>query len=325
MKVWPRLPTHRRPPPRRSTIGETAFAFGVAAAGLALAGALLVGAGDMVVRAWLPGPSASGNAGTPGAAPSTPGAAPTPAPRATSATSETPSLTGSPAASSSLATSPTPGATPKPTPTPAADAPFAMNLYRKGVFVHQVDKESCEAAAIQNMLNVLRLVEDGTPPDTSAKTQRAIYARVTKLTSYADSHNGGTGPLGWARYLSEKGYPYQLRQFATRDEAVRAAASALRATGRPVGILAWQGVHSWVLTGFRATRDPALTDRFAVTTAYIIDPWYPWVSTRWPRSEPPNAPRDAADLKANLFGYKLGSGPYPGRDGKYLIIAPLAH
>jgi hypothetical protein len=198
-----------------------------------------------------------------------------------------------------------------------------MNLYRKGVFVHQVNKETCVAAAVQNTLNVIRLVEDGRMPDVSAKTQLALSARIAELTTWKDSHNGGTGPGGWAAILTEEGYPYELRVYDTRSQAMNAAALALRTTRRPVGILAWAGVHSWVMTGFTASADPARTKKFTVTTAYVLDPWYPWVSTRWPRSERPNAPRDAADLKANIRPWKLGSGPYAGRDGKYLVVVPL--
>ncbi len=125
--------------------------------------------------------------------------------------------------------------------------------------------------------------------------------------------------------MTDEGYPYELRVYATRAQAINAAAVALRATRRPVGILAWQGVHSWVMTGFTATADPRTAKKFSVTTAYVLDPWYPWVSTRWPRSEAPNAPRDAKDLKANVLPWKLGSGPYAGRDGKFLVVVPLVH
>jgi len=147
---------------------------------------------------------------------------------------------------------------------------------------------TCVAAAAQNMLNVIRLGEEG-----------------------------------WAAVLTEMGYPYEVRTYPSRLAAVRAAASALRATGRPVGILAWAGVHSWVMTGFRATADPAAARMFTVTAASILDPWYPWVSTRWPRSEAPNVPRDMDDLMANVLPWKLASGPYTGRDGKFLLVVPL--
>jgi hypothetical protein len=198
-----------------------------------------------------------------------------------------------------------------------------MNLYRKGVFVHQAEKLWCVAAAAQNMLNVIRLGEEGRAPDTSVATQRTLYDRIEELTTWEDSHNGGTGPGGWAAILTEMGYPYEVRAYASRPAALRAAAAALRSTGRPVGVLAWAGVHSWVMTGFTATADPAASGRFTVTGANVLDPWYPWISTRWPRSEAPAVPRDEKDLRANILPWNLASGPYPGRDGKFLLVVPL--
>jgi hypothetical protein len=198
-----------------------------------------------------------------------------------------------------------------------------MNLYQKGVFVHQADKVWCVAAAAQNMLNVIRLGEEGRAPDTSTTTQRALYERIEELTTWEDSHNGGTGPGGWAAILTELGYPYEVRTYDSRPAALRAAAAALRATGRPVGVLAWAGVHSWVMTGFTATADPAAGGRFTVTGANVLDPWYPWISTRWPRSEAPAVPRNEKDLRENILPWNLASGPYEGRDGMYLLVVPL--
>jgi hypothetical protein len=215
------------------------------------------------------------------------------------------------------------GSAPPATPTPTLPAPFTMDLYRDGVFVHEADKESCVAAAVQNTLNVIGLVEAGRAPDVSPDTQTALYDRILELTTWDDSHNGGTGPGGWAAALTEMGYPYEVRAYASRLAAMRAAATALRTTGRPVGILAWAGVHSWVMTGFKATADPAAAQMFTVTEAYVLDPWYPWVSSRWPRSEAPDVPRDAKDLVANVLPWKLASGPYPDRDGKFVLVVPL--
>jgi len=329
MNVHPRPPIHRGPPRRGATAGDTLFAVGIAALGLVLAGTLLAAGGG---APWLSGyllgaeagptPVPSGRAPAAGAsvgpivpasaAPSPAGATPPPTPE------PTPEPTPQPVPT------PTPAPTPSPSSKPAVAAgPFTMNLYRKGVFVHQVDKETCVAAAVQNTLNVIRLGEERRRPDLSGRTQRELYARIVELTTWEDSHNGGTGPGGWAAVLTEEGYPYELRIYDTRSQAMNAAARALRQTGRPVGILAWRGVHSWVMTGFRSTADPAAGGPFSVTTAYVLDPWYPWVSTRWPRSEAPNAPRDTADLKANVLPWKLASGPYVGRDGKYLLVVPL--
>lgn len=307
------------PPRRRATAGNTVFAAGVVGLGVLVAAAILLGGvGTAGPGDLLPGSGAlaavAATAGPPGRP-----ATPTPAPAAP---------TAAPVGSGSIVAAPTrvptPGTTPAPTASPTPGGPFTINLYRKGVFVHQADKDWCVAAAAQGMLNVIRLHEDGTPPDTSATTQRILYRRIEQLTTWEDSHNGGTGPGGWAALLTEMGYPYEVRVYASRSAALRAAATALRETRRPVGILAWAGVHSWVLTGYTATADPATTKRFTVTTARVLDPWYPWVSTRWPRSEAPNAPRDAKDLKANVLAWNLASGPYPGRDGQFLLVVPLA-
>jgi len=289
------------------------FALGVAALGLILAGGLLAaGGGASWLDRYLTGASATGG---PGASATAGPVTPSPSVPAASPASPVPSATPT------ISPSPSPVATP--TSTPSVAGPLTINLYRKGAFVHQSDKEWCVAAAALNMLNVIRLVEDGRKPDISAKTQRALYNRIVKLTTREDSHNGGTGPGGWAALLTAEGYPYEVRAYASRAEALRAAATAIRATRRPVGMLTWTGVHSWVMTGFTATADPAATTRFTVGTAYVLDPWYPWVSNRWPRSEAPNAPRNAADLKANFLPFKLSSGPYPGRDGKFLLVVPV--
>lgn len=313
---WDQVPPG--PPRSAATAGDVLFALGVAALGILLAGALLAAGGG---GPWLAGlvtnpggDRPAGEAGGP-AATATGGSSPAPSPSPPASAAP-----GSGSPTPPAATAAVPAANPSPAP---PGEPFMMNLYRDGVFVHQADKEWCVAAAAQNMLNVIRVGEDGRDPDVTAETQQAIDDRIVELTTSEDSHNGGTGPGGWAAYLTEAGYPYEVRVYPSRLAALRAAATALRETGRPVGILAWAGVHSWVLTGFTASADPATARMFAVSEAYVLDPWYPWISTRWPRSEPPNAPRDLRDLVANVLPWNLASGPYPGRDGRFLLVVPL--
>ena len=184
----------------------------IAALCLALAGALLAAGGG---APWLPGP--------PGAAASAEPAAPTPRPvdagvgRAPSQrTSATPGAPPRRARRPSRPSRrPRPSAEAAATPTPAR-RPVHDEPLPEGVFVHQVDKDACVAAAAQNMLNVIRLVEEGREPDITAKTQRALYDRIVELTTWKDSHNGGTGPGGWAALLTEEGYPYEVRVYDSR-------------------------------------------------------------------------------------------------------------
>lgn len=320
MKTGSRPPVHHGPPRRSATAGDTLFAVALAGLLLALAGGLLAAGGGLPELAtYLPGAAQTETAEpAPGSLQSPQAAGPILAPATASPAATTPVALATPAP-----VDPAPGS-PSPAPaSPSPAGPFTMNLYREGVFVHEVDDQTCVAAAVQSMLNLIRLVEDGATPDVSETSQRALYDRIEKLTTYEDSHNGGTGPGGWAALLTEEGYPYEVRSYPSRTTALRAAARAIQATGRPVGVLAWTGIHSWVMTGFTATADPATTRSFGVSTAYVMDPWYPWVSTRWPRSEAPNAPRNTADLTANFLPFNLPSGPYPGRDGQFVLVVPL--
>jgi hypothetical protein len=299
-------------------VGDTVFAVALAGLLLALAGGLLAAGGGLPeLAAYLPGAARTEIAEPPSGSPQAAGPILAPAAAASPAVT-TPVSLATPAPVDAAAGSPPPASA-----SPAPAGPFTMNLYREGVFVHEVDDQTCVAAAVQGMLNLIRLVEDGATPDVSETSQRALYDRIEKLTTYEDSHNGGTGPGGWAALLTEEGYPYEVRSYPSRTTALRAAARAIQATGRPVGVLAWTGIHSWVMTGFTATADPATTRSFGVSTAYVMDPWYPWVSTRWPRSEAPNAPRNTADLAANFLPFNLPSGPYPGRDGQFVLVVPL--
>ena len=192
-----------------------------------------------------------------------------------------------------------------------------MDIYRSGTFVSQIDKVHCMSAAMQNMLNII-----GPTVDRSAAAQRVIDAVALKLSN--DSLDGGNGPNGWAAGLTQLGAgDYQVRIYRTRAAALKAAVTALRLTGRPVGILAWWGAHSWVLTGFKASADPALTSNFIVSGYNIVDPWYPRISSIWGKSSPPNTLRTPAEMAHNLPAWTRPEGRYPTRDGKWLLVVPV--
>jgi hypothetical protein len=226
-----------------------------------------------------------------------------------------------PAAAVSVSFEPTPGPTPAPSASPAPPAvPFAMDVSRRGVFVSEETKISCASAAIQIVVNLV-----GPWIDTSTAFQRRITSLAADFTTPDDSSNGGWGPAGMAAAITHlSGVPYALRIAPSRAAALRLAARAIRASGRPVVLLVWRGAHAWVMTGFSATRDPRETASFTLTAARILDPWFPRVSSIWGPSVPPDASHDLADLVRNYLAWKRPEGPYPGRDGRFLLLVPAA-
>ena len=123
--------------------------------------------------------------------------------------------------------------------------------------------------------------------------------------------------------LKAYGVPgYEIRAYNTRQGALRGAARALEATNAPVILLAWRGAHTWVMTGFRADADPALFKDAKITGTYILDPWYPRVSSIWGPSDPPGTFQNESEMIRNYLQWKRPEGKYPDRDGKYIIVAP---
>jgi hypothetical protein len=221
-----------------------------------------------------------------------------------------------------------PTVTPDPTPTPRPTlrlrprprkGPFRMDLYRRGDFVSQFESWYCLPAAMQTMLNIL---ESGRQ-DRSRRTQDRLY-RLARRFSTDKLEGKGAEPVGWARALEHLGHgEWEVKAYRTRGQAVKAAAKALRMSGKPVGMLTWRGAHSWVMSGFRASADPALTDRYQVTSIAIQDVWYPRVSSIWGRSDPPGTWMPVADLGRDFLRYNRWTVDYPGLDGRYVLVMPV--
>lgn len=231
----------------------------------------------------------------------------------------TPEITPLPVTPAPGATpTPTPDPTPTPTPRPkrvAMDVDIVANP--KAVFATQAHKDWCAPAGVQMVLAVLGLV------NTSEGQQREIAERVRRWESYADSHNGDWGPAAMALALKAYGAPgYEVRAFETRSGALRDAAVAIQETKSPVVLLAWRGAHTWVMTGYRADADPAIFKDAKMTGAYILDPWYPRISSIWGESNPPGTFTKAAEMQDNFLEWKRPEGTYPDRDGLYITVAP---
>jgi hypothetical protein len=233
--------------------------------------------------------------------------------------SPTPVLTPEPATPAPGATpTPTPAPTPAPTPRPkrvAMDVDIVND--HEAVFASQVHKDWCAPAGVQMVLAVLGLA------NTSEGTQREIASRVRRWESYDDSHNGDWGPAAMALALKAYGAEgYEVRAFKSRSGALRNAAVAIQETGSPVVLLAWRGAHTWVMTGYRADADPAIFKDAEMKGAYILDPWYPRISSIWGRSDPPGTFQDAKEMQRNYLEWKRPEGRYADRDGLYITVAP---
>jgi hypothetical protein len=208
-----------------------------------------------------------------------------------------------------------------------------MNLYEDGDFVSQQTEFWCVAASLQTMMNI---IDDG-KPRRSAERQRQLHFEARDLHSEGDEFwrklagparwkQGlhGLGLHDWADLLETNGYgDYEIERAPTRKRAVRMAAKAIRMTGRPAGLVVWRGAHAWVMSGFRATGDPAYGSDFKVQQVIVSDPWYPRVSSIWGASRPPNSAITLKQLGEDYLRYNRPARRQPMRDGKYMLILPV--
>jgi hypothetical protein len=187
--------------------------------------------------------------------------------------------------------------------------------------MHQGTKDWCVAGSTQTMMNII----DKGKPNRSIAFQEKLYDRGRELSP----NKTKLGPIGmdltgWAELLNTADYgPYMVEDADTRRGAIRKAAKALRLTNKPVGLVTWRGAHSWVMSGFTATADPAYTNDFQVKAVYIQDTWYPYVSTIWGASRPPDALVPIGKLKEDYLPYQRPRARYPKRDGKFMLILPV--
>lgn len=212
----------------------------------------------------------------------------------------------------------TPAPTPEPTPAPVREAmDFAITDDPEAFFASQLTKDWCSPAALQMVLAMHGVV------DTSEGVQKEIAGRVREWEARSDSLNGKWGPGAMALALDAYGAPgYEVRAFETRQGALRDSARAIQATGAPVILLAWRGAHTWVMSGFKADADPTIFGDARIEGTYILDPWYPRISSIWGRSDPAGAYQDTAEMERNFLKWQRPEGRYPDRDGLYITVSP---
>ena len=240
-------------------------------------------------------------------------------PRPIARVSPTPSPTPVPPTSApSGATEPPVTAPPTAPPTPRRERVDVKVVKKpKDVFITQLTKDWCAPAGVQMTLASLGLA------DTSERFQRELVARAGEWESRRDSLNGGWGPGAMVQALEAYGaHGYEIRAYKRRGDALLDAARAISETEAPAILLAWRGAHTWVMTGYRATADPLVFDDAEVTGAYILDPWFPRVSTIWGPSDGAGVFQNAAEMRRNFLQWKRPEGRYPDRDGRWIVLIP---
>jgi hypothetical protein len=208
--------------------------------------------------------------------------------------------------------------TASPTPRPVRTAmDYTIVSDPNAVFASELTDKMCAVAGTQMVLTILGR---GNP---SAEFQNELASRIGEWESWDDSHNGGWGPAAISLALSAYGVRgYEVRAYESRGDALHDAAIALTETHKPVVLLPWWGAHTWIMTGYRSDADPTIFANAHVSGLYILDPWYPRVSSIWGPSDPPGNFEDLDEMKRNFIGWSRPEGAYPGRDGKFVVVFP---
>ncbi len=202
----------------------------------------------------------------------------------------------------------------------AAPKAFRLDLGARSDYVAQTNLVQCVGASMQMMLNMVR-----PGADRSASTQLRLQnlARAWSGPSRNGRVRQGASVRGWAAGLTMMGAgPYRVVGFPTIQEAMVTAAKAMRRTGRPVGLLVWRGRHAWVMSGFKATRDPLLRGA-KVTAAIVEDPLYPHGgSSVWGVSPAPGSTLSISEL-GRQFVRRRSSSRFGSLSGKYVLVLPF--
>jgi hypothetical protein len=192
-----------------------------------------------------------------------------------------------------------------------------VDLYRSGAFSTQRSWLWCTAAGVQIVSNIVDRERDH-----STASQRRYFDWMRRHNRYDLPLSAGVDPQGWTAGLRHfVDGRYRLVASRTFDGALRAAVERMRRTNLPVALTVSHGNHGWILTGFRATADPARTKDFTVTSVRVVGPLYP-IQTRGGYDMPPNTRLTTAQLRRFFTPWRYDPKPMIW-DGRYVSIQPI--
>ena len=192
-----------------------------------------------------------------------------------------------------------------------------INLYRNGTFTTQKSWLWCTAAGVQIVRNIVDRKTDHTTAG-----QRRYFNWMRDRNRYDLPLSAGVDPAGWTaglrHFVDDR---YRLVSSRTFDSALRSAVKRLRLTNLPVALTVSHGNHGWILTGFRATADPATTSSFTVTSVRVTGPLY-GLQSKNGYDMAPNTKLTTAQLKRFFTPWKYAPMKMVW-DGRYVSIQPI--
>ncbi len=208
-----------------------------------------------------------------------------------------------------------------PHPTAASPLPWngSVDVYEDGTFTTQKTWRWCTAADVQIMRNIAR-----DQADHSRAGQERYWHYMRRHNRYAIPASDGVDPGGWTaglrRFVDDR---YRLVASDSFKHALRSAVRALRRTNLPVAITVAHGTHAWILTGFSATADPAVTSQFTVTSVRVVGPLWGLQSRSYGYDMRPGKRLTRAQLKGFFTPWHYG----PIRmawEGDWVSVQPRA-
>jgi hypothetical protein len=194
-----------------------------------------------------------------------------------------------------------------------------IDVYRSGVFTTQQTWQWCTAADVQIVGNIVDRRADHT-----RSSQQRYFDAMRAHNRYDIPVADGVDPAGWTyglRHFVDS--RYRLVSSTSFNAALRTAVTNLRRTNLPVGITVSHGNHAWVLTGFTATADPAVTTRFTVTSVRVVGPLWGLQSRTYGYDMRPDTKLTPNQLAGFFTPWHYTSVPMAW-EGRWVSIQPMA-
>ncbi len=194
-----------------------------------------------------------------------------------------------------------------------------IDLYRSGVFTTQQTWLWCTAADIQIIRNIVDHRSDHT-----RTSQAAYFDYMRAHDTYRIPISDGVDPGGWTAGLRHfVDGRYRLVASRSFDDALRSAVTNLRRTNLPVAITVSHGNHAWVLTGFTATADPAMTSHFTVTSVRVTGPLWGLQSRSYGYDMAPDRKLTPSQLRGFFTPWHYAR-IHMAWEGRWVSVQPIA-